>query len=166
MNTKKVFITLLIIIAIAMLGCTQTTPPTDTNNMQPTNNVLSDKNQSQSIWPTIVTKIEIYHFHRNTQCNSCITVGKYAEETLNTYFADELKTGKIVFGHINVQQPENEALANKYGATGSSLWIGVYDNKGFHAEQNVDVWSKIGNKQEYITYLKKLIEKRLAGDFS
>jgi len=111
-----------------------------------------------------VEKLEIYHFHGTHQCYSCITVGDYAEETVNTYFADELKSGKIVFGHINGELPENKDLVVKYGAAGSSLWLGVYASDGnFSAEQNTNVWYKIGNKEEYMTYLKKIIEQKLAG---
>ena len=113
-----------------------------------------------------VEKVEVYHFHGTNQCSSCIAVGAYAEETVNTYFADELKSGKIVFGHINGELPENKALVTQYGATGSSLWIGVYNSNGFHAEQNTNVWYKISNKEDYMSYLKGILDKRLAGDMS
>ena len=113
-----------------------------------------------------VEKVEIYHFHRTSQCYSCKTVGAYAEETVNTYFAPELASGKVVFGHVNTELPENKALVEQYGPTGASLWIGVYNESGFHKEENVNVWYKIGNKDEYMAYLKGVIEKRLAGDVS
>lgn len=113
-----------------------------------------------------VEKVEIYHFLRTQQCYSCITLGAYAEETVNTYFAPEVQSGKVVFGHINVDLPENSALMKQYGPTGSSLWIGVYTKDGFSKEENINVWYKIGNKDEYMAYLKGVIEKRLAGDFS
>ena len=90
-----------------------------------------------------VSKVEVIHFHGTQQCYSCITVGAYAEETINVYFADELKSGKITFAHINGELPENNNLVMKYGATGSSLWIGVYDDKGFRKEENTNVWYKI-----------------------
>ena len=57
-------------------------------------------------------------------------------------------------------------FAIKYGATSASLWLGSYDKTGFHAEQNTNVWYKISNKQDYMNYLKDLIQKRLAGDMS
>ena len=44
----------------------------------------------------------------------------------------ELASGRLVFAHVNYDLPENAALATKYGVTGSSLWIGVYDANGFH----------------------------------
>jgi len=107
-----------------------------------------------------------YHFHATRQCYSCITLGAYAEETVNTYFAPERASGRVVFGHVNANLPENKALVEHYGPTGSSLFIGVYDKDGFHKEENVNVWYKIGDKEEYMTYLRGVIEKRLAGDFS
>ncbi|MEM4230888.1 MAG: nitrophenyl compound nitroreductase subunit ArsF family protein [Candidatus Pacearchaeota archaeon] len=112
-----------------------------------------------------IEKIEIYHFHGTNQCYSCKTVGAYAEETINTYFSNELKSGKIIFGHINGELPENSVLVKKYGATGSSLWIGTYFKDGtFKKEENVNVWYKIDNKQGYIDYLKSVIETKLSGE--
>ncbi len=112
-----------------------------------------------------IDKLEIYHFHGTHQCYSCITVGAYAEETVNTYFADELKSGRIVFGHINGELPENQGLVAKYGVTSASLWLGTYAKDGkFSAEQNTNVWYKIGNKEEYMKYLKGVIEQKLAGN--
>jgi hypothetical protein len=112
-----------------------------------------------------IEKIEIYHFHATNQCYSCKTVGNYAEETINTYFSNGLKSGKIVFGHINGDLPENSELVKKYGATGSSLWIGTYYKDGtFVKEENINVWYKISNKQDFMNYLKGVIESKLSGN--
>ena len=146
----KIVLLILLVVTLIFAGCAST----------PKESVDSHVIQGT------VEKVEIYHFHGNQQCSSCIAVGKLAEETVNTYFADELKSGKVVFAHVNAQLPENLELAGKYGATGSSLWIGVYDSQGFHPEQNTNVWYKISDKQDYMTYLKGIIDKRLAGDFS
>jgi hypothetical protein len=112
-----------------------------------------------------IEKVEIYHFHATSQCYSCKTVGAYAEETINTYFANELKSGKIVFGHINGELPENSVLVKRYGVTGSSLWIGTYYKDGkFTKEENVNVWYKISNKEDYMNYLRGVIESKLSGE--
>ncbi len=111
-----------------------------------------------------VDKLEIYHFHATNQCFSCITVGDYAEETVNTYFADELESGKIIFGHVNGDLVENKDLVIKYGATGSSLWFGSYSGTEFNAEENVNVWYKINDKEDYMIYLKEFIEQKLEGN--
>ena len=149
----KSSILVLIISLIFIIGCS--------NNESPaTGNAVFD-----SLVEVNIDKLEIYHFHATRQCYSCKTVGAYAEETINTYFADELKSGKIVFDHINVDLSENRELAIKYGATGSSLWLGTYSKDGkFKAEENVNVWYKIKDKQDYMNHLKGIIEQKLAGN--
>jgi len=113
-----------------------------------------------------VENVEIIHFHGTNQCNSCIAVGALAEKTVNTYFSEELESDKVTFAHINAELQINKDLVNKYGVNSASLWIGVYDENGFHKEMNANVWYKIGNETDYMSYLKGIIEKRLAGDFS
>ncbi len=112
-----------------------------------------------------IEKLEIIHFHGTNQCYSCITMGDMAEETINTYFKEELKSGKIIFAHLNGQLPENHEKVIKYGATGSSLWIGTYYTDGsFAKEENINVWYKINNKQDYMNYLKGVIEGKFRGE--
>jgi hypothetical protein len=154
----KYLITIAITLMILLIGCSNI----DEKQAQPTGDIV----QAEDNLSNAVEKLEIYHFHGTHQCASCIAVGDYAEETVNTYFADELKSGKIVFAHINAEVVENQELVKKYGVTGSSLWIGVYDENGFHPEQNVNVWYKIQHKDEYMIYLKGIIDKRFAGDYS
>ncbi|OPY39089.1 MAG: hypothetical protein A4E35_00323 [Methanoregula sp. PtaU1.Bin051] len=113
-----------------------------------------------------VEKVEVYHFHATQQCISCIAVGDLAEKTVNENFKDELASGRLVFAHVNGQLPENNELVSKYGATGSSLWIGVYDANGFYKEEDIRVWYLINNKEAYSTYLSGIISKRLNGDLS
>jgi frataxin-like iron-binding protein CyaY len=129
-------------------------------NNSPGNIILADEEGSS------VEKIEAYHFHSNRQCNVCKTIGNNLDETINRYFSKEVADGKIVYGHINIQSPENEEITNRYGAQGTSLWIGVYDKKGFHAENDQKIWFKLRDKEEFITYLKDLIEKRLSGEMN
>jgi len=110
-----------------------------------------------------IEKVEVYHFHATRQCYTCKTVGALAEETVNTYFADELKSGKLVFASINIELPENKALADKYEAKGSSLLIGVYGKDGsFSKQEDTEVWYKIDNKEDYMSYLKGVIEQKFS----
>jgi len=136
------------------LSVANTSPNQNTANL--TQNKTTEKNIT----------VEIYHFHGTHQCYSCIRVGELAEKTVNTYFKEELESGKMVFGHINGELPENKALVTKYGATGSSLWIGTYVNDKFSKEQNVNVWYKIEDEKGYLEYLKGIIDKRLSGEMS
>jgi hypothetical protein len=110
-----------------------------------------------------IEKIEVYHFHATSQCYTCKTIGAYSEETVNTYYSNELKSGKLVYGHINVDLTENKAIVDKYEAKGSSLIIGVYKKDGsFTKQEDTNVWYKTGNKTEFINYLKGVIDQKLS----
>lgn len=111
-------------------------------------------------------RVEVYHFHGARQCYSCIAVGALAEKTVNTYFKDELESGRLVFAHVNYEMPENRELAVKYQVSGSSLWIGTYLNGTFHREENIEVWYKINDERAFMEYLRGVIAKRLAGDLA
>jgi len=159
MKTQRIvgITVLFVLVCLAILagGCTA---PADT--------ATSPVGSYPSPSPAAVQKVEVYHFHATRQCDSCIALGDYAEATVTTFFAPELASGKLVFGHINMDLPGNRALVEQYGPTGSSLWIGVYDENGFHKEENLNVWYRLGNKEEYMAYLKDVIDRRLAGDYS
>ena len=151
-----IFVALIVAISFTA-GCTDSSPHLGTAPSVP----LSTANTNSA-----VERVEVYHFHGNSQCTSCIAVGDLAEKTVNDNFKAELASGRLVFSHVNYELPENAALTAKYGVTGSSLWIGIYDNNGFHKQQDMDVWYLTGEKEKYNFYLTGLISKRLNGDLS
>jgi len=112
-----------------------------------------------------VKQVEVYHFHPTNGCKTCTTIGNYAEELIKKSYPTELENEKIVFDHINYQDPKNADLVKKFGVTGSSLMIGVTDSTGFHKEDNYKVWYIVGDKEKFDTYLKDLLDKRLSGSF-
>ena len=68
-------------------------------------------------------RIEVLYFHGKQRCATCMAIEQQTRETLEEQFADELKNGALVFRVIDISQPENEALADKYEVTWSSLFV-------------------------------------------
>ena len=68
-------------------------------------------------------RIEVLYFHGKQRCATCMAIEQRTRETLEGQFADELKNGSLVFRIIDISQPENEALADKYEVTWSSLFV-------------------------------------------
>jgi len=147
----------LIIVLTVTSGCT---------DLSPHPGAIPPATLSTTTVNSTVERVEMYHFHGNNQCTSCIAVGDLAEKTVNTNFKDELASGRLVFAHVNYDLPQNAALATKYNVTGSSLWIGIYDNSGFHKQQNMDVWYLTDDEETYEVYLSGIISRRLNGDLS
>lgn len=67
--------------------------------------------------------VEVLYFHGKQRCATCNAIEQRTRETLEGQFADELKNGTLVFRIIDISQPENEALADKYEVTWSSLFV-------------------------------------------
>ena len=110
-----------------------------------------------------VKSIELVFFHPVPGCDSCERVGLLANETVNEYFIPELAAGKITFRDVNLNLPENHDIATRYGAYTESLWMGEYNETGFHATEIVDIWYYAYNREEYMKYLRGILERKLAG---
>lgn len=120
----------------------------------------SCKNQDKSqatILDTSVSKIEVLDFHSTRRCMTCNAIEKNTKYTLNTYFAKELKDHKITFQVINVDEKENEKIAEKFEASGTALILNVI-KKGKETQINLTDFAFMnGNDQD--TFSKELKAK-------
>jgi len=137
-----------------LAGCTGIQTGKETNNA------------SSSAIVSEITLVELYHFHGNQQCYSCKKLGDMAEEVANTFYADELASGKLVFGHINAEDPKNVRLAEQYGVVSSSLMLGVHTKDSFVKQEIIEGWYRLDNKEEFDALLRKILDPLLKGDNS
>ncbi|MDE3743444.1 nitrophenyl compound nitroreductase subunit ArsF family protein [Maribacter polysaccharolyticus] len=86
-----------------------------------------EKNNTQTVEQT-ASKIEMVDFHSTHRCMTCKAIEANTEYTLKTYFAKELNENKITFQVINVDEKENGAIAEKFEASGTSLFLNVVKN--------------------------------------
>lgn len=135
-----------------------------------TNKVASEQKSSASIAQIQnskpAEKIQVFLFHSTQRCYSCIAIGKFAKETVEQKFPEELKSGKIEFREINIDLPENKELAEKFKATGSSLFINpIIDGKD-NIKQDTQVWRLVSNEQGFISYLSEKLQGFLGSEAS
>ena len=69
--------------------------------------------------------VEVLCFHSKQRCATCIAIEKNARAAIDSAFADRLADGTLSFRIIDISKPENEAIAEKYQVTWSSLYISV-----------------------------------------
>jgi ATP-dependent protease HslVU (ClpYQ) ATPase subunit len=98
-------------------------------------------------------KVQIYAFHSSKRCYSCKTMGQYTRNTLDEKFQSELQNGKIEFREINVDLPENRELAEKFRATGSSLFVNTIIDGEDSIKEETQVWRLLSNKDAFSKYL-------------
>lgn len=87
-------------------------------------------NTTKSVQSTAEVKqtdtIEVLYFHSKKRCITCNAI-----ESLTKEVVDSLANGKIIMKIVDISKDENEAIANKYEVTWSSLIIsgnGKIDN--------------------------------------
>jgi len=107
--------------------------------------------------------VYIYNFHVTNRCASCIAIEDATTKTLNTYFAAELKQGRIKRQIINVDDAANKEIAEKYQAFGSGLFITrSYKGKETTTDLTGDGFKFAKNKEErFVGILKTKITEYL-----
>jgi hypothetical protein len=142
-----------LLVAVLLTGCDQTVYGTGTP--QATSAASTKPNAASSIGPA--DKIEVIDFHRTVRCDSCVWVGEVSRKTVEFYFKDELASGKVTFQEIDVQKPENAALAKKFKATGSSLYLNYIKDGTDHIVEASRIYPYVGNEAKFVPGLKTMI---------
>ena len=68
-------------------------------------------------------KVEVYYFHFTRRCMTCNAVESEAIKHLESLYPELVKSGKITFASINLEEASSKAIAEKCKATGQSLLV-------------------------------------------
>jgi hypothetical protein len=109
-------------------------------------------------------RVEVVYFHRTQRCYTCLYAENQTRYTVETYFADELASGKVTFQSINVQDEANADIVEKYGASYLTLFVNAVRDGTDHIEEVTDIWLVIGNDQAFDEIVKNKIEESLTGE--
>jgi hypothetical protein len=112
---------------------------------------------------TGLSTVLIYNFHVTNRCPSCIAIEQATTKTINTYFATEVKQGRIKRMVLNVDDAANNLISEKYQAFGSGLFITrVFKGKETTTDLTGDGFKFAKNKEEeFIKILKAQISEYL-----
>ena len=72
--------------------------------------------------------MEVLYFHGKQRCATCIAIEKNTKDLIDSTFAERLNNGELVFKSVDITK--EEALADKYEVSWSSLIIVDYDKSG------------------------------------
>jgi len=73
--------------------------------------------------------IEVYYFHMTTRCVTCKTVEAEARKNVEMLYAGQVKSGKISFTALNLEEATGKTLADKLGVNSQTLLIVKGDQK-------------------------------------
>ena len=147
----KIWSSFLLIILVAGMLCACESPAPEVPPPSDTSSIPADR-------------VEFVYFHRVQRCYSCIYAEGGTRYTVETYFADELASGKVTFEVFNVEDKGNATIVKKYGAFTSSLFINTVRDGTDHIEEVTDIWFVLGDDEAFIEVVKDKIEKSLKGE--
>jgi hypothetical protein len=110
-------------------------------------------------------RVDVVYFHRTQRCYTCRYAEAATNYTVQTYFADELASGKVTFQSINAQDEANADIVEKYNdASYLTLCINTVRDGADHIEEVTDIWTVIGDDEAFVEIVKNKIEESLTGE--
>ena len=103
-------------------------------------------------------RVEVLYFHSKQRCATCMAIEKNAKEAVEAEFADELKNGTLVFRTIDISEPKNEVIAEKYEVTWSSLFISKW-KAGKETYENLTEYAFANARTAPATFKNGVAEK-------
>lgn len=67
--------------------------------------------------------VDVYYFHGKKRCATCNSIEANAKKTIDLYFKAEKAAGTVKMIVINIDDPKNAALVEKYEVASSSLFV-------------------------------------------
>ncbi|MGM9713042.1 MAG: nitrophenyl compound nitroreductase subunit ArsF family protein [Prevotella sp.] len=71
----------------------------------------------------VTDHVEVMYFHGKQRCATCMAIERYAREVVEKEFANEKKSGKVVFKVVDISTDEGRKTAKDYRVTWSSLFV-------------------------------------------
>jgi hypothetical protein len=104
----------------------------------------------------------ILQFHRTQRCKFCVNMENHTNETLNTYFRNDLQNNNIAFRTVDMQLSRYKSFITKYGLFTSTLvLVDVIEGKESRRKIVTEAWHLTNKKQKFIDMLRsELLEFR------
>ena len=146
----KIHLVIIAILAVGMLGsCASPAAPATSPSDEPVappeiTTTPSDEpstSQTQDETQDLLNRVDVVYFHRPQRCPTCLCFEERIVYVVNTYFQDELESGKLTFGVYNIGDGKNADIVKKYGAVSSQLFINTVKDGTDHIRDIQKIWS-------------------------
>jgi hypothetical protein len=109
---------------------------------------------SSAVDPLPADGLVAIYFHGNIRCPTCQTIEAYAQEAVDTNFAEELTAGKLTWQVLNYEATENAHFVSEYEIAAPTVVL-VKRAAGRDAQwQNLSrVWEFVGDKPAFVDYI-------------
>ena len=99
--------------------------------------------------------LSVTYFHTTARCPTCHTIEELSSQAVNLNFENELKTGKVIWQVINVDEPENKHYNTDYQLYTKSLIVSeVKDGKEIRWKNLEKIWTFVRDEEKFDAYVK------------
>ena len=85
--------------------------------------------KKQAVSPASGNDVEVYYFHMTIRCVTCKTIEAEARKNIEILYPAQVKTGKISFIALNVQETPGKDVGARLGVNSQALLIVKGDQK-------------------------------------
>jgi hypothetical protein len=159
MQPKQIFSIVLIIFVLGSLAYMiakgkNTNPAQNETANEPIPAPVSSPNAPDANVPGN-SQLVVYYFHGDVRCPTCHKLESYAQEAVETYFAEKLASGEILWQVVNVDRAENSHYVEDYKLVTKSVILSqITDGKETHWQNLDQIWKKVRSKKDYLLYIK------------
>jgi hypothetical protein len=114
--------------------------------------------------PQTNDKLIVYYFHGNMRCPTCYKLESYAKSVVENDFGDAIKSGKLEWKTVNVEDNGNEHFTNDYKLYTKSVIISTVKAGKESSWKNLNqIWTLVGDQANYMDYIRKEVKACLEG---
>jgi len=104
----------------------------------------------------------VTYFHTTFRCSTCEKIEELSALAVNINFEEELKTGKVVWQVINVDEPENKHYNEDYQMYTKHLIVSeMKDGKEMRWKDLKKIWTLVRDEEKFEAYVKDEISNWL-----
>ncbi|MFW6171720.1 MAG: nitrophenyl compound nitroreductase subunit ArsF family protein [Planctomycetota bacterium] len=108
--------------------------------------------------------VMVYYFHGNFRCATCRGIESQAHATLESDFASELESGRVVWEVVNYDEPSGAELGKEFKVQMPIVVLAkMKDGKIEQRERLDEVWALVGDATAFGEYIREEVGQMLEG---
>jgi hypothetical protein len=164
--TARSILTLAAIALLALVNAVCQTSPAKTAKQPEARSApaVSTSGNGAQQQPHAAQRLIIYYFHGNLRCPTCIKLESLAKSEVETDFTDAIKSGRLEWKTVNVEEKGNEHFENDYKLYTKSVIVSTLEDGKETSWKNLDrIWQLIHDESQYRAYIRTEVKACLDG---
>ena len=165
-SLNDMFLGILAVSAFVACNAEQSKPQKQATTKQTaTAAVKTDSTKVVAATPIAINnKLVVYYFHGNMRCPTCYKLENFAKSEVESSFADAIKSGKLEWKTVNVEDKGNEHFSTDYKLYTKSVIVSTQKDGKEVSWKNLDqIWTLVGDQTRYQDYIRKEVKACLEG---